>query len=235
MATRGRRLIVGNWKMNGVRADLTVVAAADAVARQRPDLEIGLALPATLIAAARSAAVAIGAQDIHALDSGPHTGCISAPMVRDAGASFTLVGHSERRAGESDQDIAGKVAAARRQGLSAILCVGESQDVRDGGGAEAHVAAQLQAALPADDAGDWLSVAYEPIWAIGTGRSATLDDIAAMHAMLRTICPGSRLLYGGSVTATTAADILGVANVDGVLVGGASLSAESFSAILEAA
>lgn len=239
MTVRGRRLIVGNWKMNGVRTDLSVLAAVEAAARRRPELEIGLALPATLIAAPDTRAVAIGAQDIHAQDSGPHTGCISAAMVRDAGARFTLIGHSERRAAsrETDHDIARKVATARRHDLSVILCVGESQAVRDAGRAEDHVVLQLAAALPADGAGDWLSVAYEPIWAIGLGRAATLANIASMHAALRAVLGGTgvRLLYGGSVTAETTSGILDVENVDGVLVGGASLTAESFSAILDAA
>jgi triosephosphate isomerase (TIM) len=204
-----RKFVVGNWKMHGNLAALPVLAAIDAAARRTPAVDVGVAVPATLITVARQTAdaVQVGAQDIHAADKGAHTGCLSAPMVKDAGAAFTIVGHSECRAGrqETDAEVRDKAQAARRHGLSVILCVGEALDVREAGRAEAVVRAQLENCLPNDADGDWLSVAYEPIWAIGTGRSATREDIAAMHAVLRETCRAAlgpagdrvRLLYGG--------------------------------------
>ena len=242
-----RKFVVGNWKMHGNLAALPVLGAIDAAARRTPAVDVGVAVPATLITVAWQAASAlrVGAQDIHAADQGAHTGCLSAPMVKDAGAAFTIVGHSECRAGrqETDAEVRDKVEAARRHGLSVILCVGEALDVREAGHAEDVVRGQLENCLPTDGDGDWLSVAYEPIWAIGTGRAATLDDVAAMHAMLRETCRAVlgqagdrvRLLYGGSVTPANAADILATPNVDGVLVGGASLTAESFLPIVAGA
>jgi triosephosphate isomerase len=239
-----RKFVVGNWKMHGGRDALPILNAIDTAARETPAVDVGVAVPATLITAAWQAAnsIHVGAQDIHAADKGAHTGCLSAPMVKDAGAAFTIVGHSECRAGrrETDAEVRGKAEAARRHGLSVILCVGEALDVREAGQAEAVVRAQLENCLPADADGDWLSVAYEPIWAIGTGRSATGDDIAAMHAVLRETCRATlgpagdrvRLLYGGSVTPANAAEILATPNVDGVLVGGASLTAETFLPII---
>lgn len=233
--------------MNGARADLAMITVLEMAARDRANIELGLALPATLLlaASATTTAVRIGAQDVHPLDSGAHTGGISAPMVRDAGASFVIVGHSECRAASdlTDQDIARKVVAVRRQGLAAILCVGEPAGVRARGNAEAFVTEQLRTALPQDADGEWLSVAYEPIWAIGSGRVATLEEIATMHAALRATCLSAlgrrgariRLLYGGSVTASTAAGILATEGVDGVLVGGASLTVEGFLPILASA
>ncbi|GGL26083.1 MULTISPECIES: triose-phosphate isomerase [Caulobacter] len=244
MEKPARKFVVGNWKMHGNLAALPVLGAIDAAARETPAVDVGVAVPATLITAAWQTANAIhvGAQDIHPADKGAHTGCLSAPMVKDAGAAFTIVGHSECRAGrqESDDEVRGKAEAARRHGLSVILCVGEPLEVREAGQAEAVVRAQLENCLPADADGAWLSVAYEPIWAIGTGRSATQDDIAAMHAVLRETCraalgpagDGVRLLYGGSVTPANAAEILATPNVDGVLVGGASLTAETFLPII---
>jgi triosephosphate isomerase (TIM) len=239
-----RKFVVGNWKMHGSLAALPVLDAIDAAARQMPAVDVGVAVPATLITAAWQAAgaMSVGAQDIHAADRGAHTGCLSASMVKDAGAAFTIVGHSECRAGrqETDDEVRDKAQSARRHGLSVILCVGEPLDVREAGRAEDVVRGQLKNCLPADGDGDWLSVAYEPIWAIGTGKAATLEDVAAMHAVLRETCravlgPAGdrvRLLYGGSVTPANAGDILATPNVDGVLVGGASLTAETFVPII---
>lgn len=196
--------------------------------------------------AARAApGLRIGAQDIHPEPGGAFTGNVSAAMVRDAGDSFALVGHSERRSGcgETDAIVPAKASAARRDGPSAILCVGEEAAVRSLGQAETIVGRQLEASLPPIGDGAWLSIAYEPIWAIGAGHTPTLAEIAAMHAVIRRDCvallgePGQsvRLLYGGSVTATNAGAILGLADVDGVLVGGASLRAATFAPIVRAA
>ncbi len=243
-----RKLVAGNWKMNGLKADLPEVAAIDAAAASHPAIEVGLCLPATLIAAASAAGrnIFIGAQDCHQAASGAHTGCLSAAMLAEAGAGWTIVGHSERRAdqGESDADVAAKAVAARGAGLKVILCVGESLEARDAGGAEQLVASQLLASLPAGAAADWLAIAYEPIWAIGTGRTPTADQIAAMHAALRAALAGRigesaagamRILYGGSVSAANAAEIFALADVDGGLVGGASLTAEKFAPVIAAA
>lgn len=241
-----RKLIAGNWKMNGDRAALTELDGIGAAA-WRTSAEVAIALPATLIMAAaeRAPGLAIGAEDIHTAVKGAHTGCISAAMVKDAGASFTLVGHSERRAdqGETDADVKAKAGAARRHGLTVILCIGETLAERDAGRAEAVVTGQLAASLPDQPRGDWLSIAYEPVWAIGTGRTPTVADVATMHGAIRAKLSGLigeeadsvRLLYGGSVTADNAAELLGAGDVDGALVGGASLTAAKFVPIIEAA
>jgi triosephosphate isomerase len=238
-----RKLVAGNWKMNGSLAALAELEGIAAVAGGA--VEVGIAVPATLIAPASGGGVAIGAQDVHAKDSGAHTGCVSAGMVREAGAVFSIVGHSERRAdqGETDADVKGKAEAARRHGLNAILCVGETLAERDAGRAEAVVTDQLAGSLPEGASADWLSIAYEPVWAIGTGRTPTVADVAVMHgairAKLRALIGAEadavRLLYGGSVTADNAAELLGAGDVDGALVGGASLTAAKFVPIVEAA
>jgi triosephosphate isomerase len=242
-----RKLVVGNWKMNGLRAQLGEVEAIGALAREYVPVEIGLCLPATLIAAADGVkgAAFVGAQDCHMQESGAHTGCLSAVMLAEAGASWTIVGHSERRQdqGETDADIAAKAKAAKAAGLKVILCVGESLEVRDAGHAEAVVSAQLLASLPDGAAADWLSVAYEPIWAIGTGRIPTMEAVAAMHAALRAAlasrigaeADAMRILYGGSMNGDNAADLLALADVDGGLIGGASLTAEKFAPVIAAA
>ena len=242
-----RKLVAGNWKMNGNMATLAELDGIAAAGVANDGVDVAIAVPATLIApaAARAPALPIGAEDVHAADGGAHTGCVSASMVAEAGARFTLVGHSERRAdqGESDADVKAKAEAARRSGLSVILCVGETLAQRDSGEAEEVVTAQLAASLPADAAGDWLSIAYEPVWAIGTGRTPTVADVAAMHSALRAklralIGEGAdamRLLYGGSVTADNAGELLAAGDVDGALVGGASLTAAKFVPIVEAA
>lgn len=242
-----RKLVVGNWKMNGLRAQLPQVEAIGALAAAHPAAQVGLCLPATLIAAADAVkgAAFVGAQDCHMKDSGAHTGCLSAAMLAEAGATWTIVGHSERRQdqGESDADIAAKALAAKAAGLKVILCVGESLDVRDAGDAEAVVSAQLLASLPDGAAADWLAIAYEPIWAIGTGRIPTMDAVAAMHAALRAAlasrigaeADGTRILYGGSMNGDNAAELMAIADVDGGLVGGASLTAEKFAPVIAAA
>ena len=239
-----RKLVAGNWKMNGDRAALAELTAIAAVAGGVVD--VAIALPATLIAPAVALVpgFAIGAQDVHPADMGAHTGCLSAPMLKEAGATFSIVGHSERRAdcGETDAQVKAKAEALQRHGLRAILCVGETLAERDAGRAEAVVTGQLAGSLPDGAAADWLSIAYEPVWAIGTGRTPTLQDVAAMHgairAKLRTLigaeADAMRLLYGGSVTADNAAGLLHAGDVDGALVGGASLTAAKFVPIVEA-
>jgi triosephosphate isomerase len=239
---------VGNWKMNGVRAMLSEARAIDRATNRFPGVEVALAPPFTLIHAMREAAqdIGVGGQDCHVEENGAFTGDISAPMLKDAGADFTIVGHSERRAlhGESDAIVRAKAEAAQAAGLGVILCVGETEAQRDSGQAEAVVAAQLEGSLPRGaDAAEKLSVAYEPVWAIGTGRVPSVDDVSAMHRSIRKKLneiygdagKGVRILYGGSVKADNAAELLAADDVGGALVGGASLSAESFVAIIGAA
>jgi triosephosphate isomerase len=242
-----RKLIAGNWKMNGLLAQLDDVAAiADAV-QDYPDVDTALCLPATLIrpAAARYPVMAIGGQDCHMVRAGAHTGCISAEMLSDAGARLTIVGHSERRAaqGESDADVRAKAVAAQAAGLSVIVCVGETEAERDAGQAEAIVLGQLAGSLPNEAAGEWLSVAYEPVWAIGTGRIPSVEDVEATHAAIRSALVARfgdggnaiRILYGGSMNGENAASLLAIDNVDGGLIGGASLKADKFLPIVQAA
>ena len=246
-----RRLVAGNWKMNGTRMALAELDGIMAAAAAHPGVDVAIALPATLllVGAARVPDLTIGAQDVHAGENGAHTGCVSAAMVADAWGRFTLVGHSERRAdqGETDADVRAKAQAARRHGLAVIVCVGETLAQRDAGEAVAVVTAQLRGSLPPTEpgaaAGDWLSIAYEPVWAIGTGRTPSVEDVAAMHVAVRAeLCAllgegadAVRVLYGGSVTAANAAALLGAADVDGALVGGASLTAATFVPIVAAA
>lgn len=241
-----RPYIVGNWKMNGLRATLAEARAIDRVAARYPAVDVGIAPPFTLVhaMAEEAQAISVGGQDVHAKPSGAYTGDIAAPMLMDAGARFCIVGHSERRSlhGESDADVQAKAVAARAAGLLVILCVGETEAERDAGQAEAVVSGQLHGSLPQGDA-DGLAVAYEPVWAIGTGRVPSVEDVAAMHRAIRADLiaiygdagKGVRILYGGSVNAGNASELLGVADVGGALVGGASLTAESFAAIIHAA
>ena len=241
------RLVAGNWKMNGDLAALAELDGIAAAAVAAPGVDVAIAVPATLImaAAARVPGLAIGAEDVHPADKGAHTGCISVGMVRDAGGRFSIVGHSERRADchETDSEVRAKAEALHAGGLSAILCVGETLAERDAGHAELVVTSQLAASLPEGAEGGWLSIAYEPVWAIGTGRTPTVADVAAMHGAIREqlrVLVGNeaemiRILYGGSVTAENAAELLGAGDVDGALVGGASLTAAKFVPIIEAA
>ena len=242
-----RKLVAGNWKMHGVADDLIEVATI-AEASRTLDCDVALCLPATLIERAVRAAprLAIGAQDVHQTDKGAHTGCISAGMLIDAGARHTIVGHSERREaqGETDTEVRAKAEAALGAGLAVIICVGESDAVRERGGAVETVSAQLDASLPVDFApGGRFSIAYEPIWAIGTGKVPSTADIGEMHDALRARLVAAygeagrevRILYGGSVKASNAGEIFAVGDVDGALVGGASLKAADFLPIVEAA
>ena len=246
-----RKLVAGNWKMHGVAADLGEVTAVS-IAAETAGAEVALCLPATLIERAVRAApgFAIGGQDVHQADKGAHTGSVSAAMLLDAGARLTIVGHSERREaqGESDTDVKAKAETALLAGLGVILCVGESDAVREAGQAVATVSAQLDASLPHGEGAaagvpGRLAIAYEPIWAIGTGKVPSVADIGEMHAALRgrlKVAYGEagdavRILYGGSVKASNAVEIFAVPDVDGALVGGASLKAGDLLPIVEAA
>ncbi len=240
--------IVGNWKMNGTRAALAEARAIDRAAARYPGVEVGLAPPFTLVLAMAEAApdIAVGGQDCHAEAKGAFTGDVSAAQLADAGARFVIVGHSERRAlhGEDDATVRAKATSALAEGLGVILCVGETGAQRDKGQAEAVVAGQLAGSLPTGaGAAAQLAVAYEPVWAIGTGRVPTVEDVGAMHRAIRARLvasygddgAGVRILYGGSVNAANAAELLGADEVGGALVGGASLVAESFATIIAAA
>jgi triosephosphate isomerase len=239
-----RKYIVGNWKMNGTSADLSEIAAIADMAGKYPQADSAICLPATLIERA-SSAMTVGGQDCHMESSGPHTGCVSAAMLLDAGATLTIVGHSERRAAqhESDESIRAKAEAAEDAGLSVIVCIGETLDERDAGQALAIVLGQLEASLPDSASGEWLSVAYEPVWAIGTGRIPEEADVAEMHSAIRDRLVARfgdggraiRMLYGGSMNGDNAAMLLAVPNVDGGLIGGASLTAAKLEPILAAA
>lgn len=243
-----RKLVVGNWKMNGMRAHLDEVEAIGKLAAQHPAVEVGLCLPATLIMAGSQlkGAAFIGAQNCHMELSGAYTGSPSAEMLIEAGATWVITGHSERREtrGETNADVAAKSVAAHAAGMKVILCVGETLAVRDAGDADEVVTAQLLASLPEGASADWLAVAYEPIWAIGTGRIPTLEAIQSMHATLRAAlvsrigqeqADAMRILYGGSMNGDNAAEIIALPDVDGGLVGGASLSAAKFEPVIAAA
>ena len=243
-----RPLVAGNWKMNGLTASLEEIrsmrAAAEAGASGSAELLVGP--PATLLAAAgavlEGGPVALGGQDCHAQPSGAFTGDIAAPMVREAGAAYVIVGHSERRQyhAETDAGVRAKAEAALKAGLTPIICVGETRAEREAGKAIEVVGAQVRGSLP--PGGAEIVVAYEPVWAIGTGLTPTPTDVAEMHAAIRGWlveilgAPGSRtrILYGGSVKPANAKELLGLANVDGALVGGASLKAADFLAIASA-
>jgi triosephosphate isomerase len=243
-----RQLIAGNWKMNGTGASLAEIeAVASGMTGNPPVCDVLICPPATLIARAASAAkgrVAIGAQDCHAEISGAFTGDISAEMLKDAGASAVIVGHSERRQyhGETDTMVAAKAKAVWRAGLTAIICIGETEGERLDGRALHICSSQLAGSVPKDMKADNTAIAYEPVWAIGTGRTPTNDEITQVHAHIRDElkqCFGAegektRILYGGSVKPSNAKEILALDNVGGALVGGASLKAVDFSAIFNA-
>ena len=243
-----KTLIAGNWKMNGLAAALAEFEALNdaASAGLSERCDILLCPPATLLhaAGAKTTAILVGGQDCHAEESGAHTGEISAEMLKDAGASHVILGHSERRSdnGETDGLVAAKVKAAWRAGLVAIVCVGESEAQRDAGTTLKILGAQLSGSLPQGVSEDNTVIAYEPVWAIGTGRTPTVEDVAEVHAFLRErlverfgkIGATLRILYGGSVKPSNAAELLAVENVGGALVGGASLKAADFIAICQA-
>lgn len=238
-----RPLVAGNWKMHGLKASAGELLKIIAGAEKLSNADVMVCPPATLVAdfaaASRGSRVTIGGQDCHPLPSGAFTGDIAAEMLKDAGAQAVIVGHSERRHyhGETDEVVRAKALAARRAGLLAIVCVGETRAEREAGQARAAVGAQLDRSLP-DGPADFI-VAYEPVWAIGSGLTPTAEDIAGLHGFIRQQLAsrygqpggGTRILYGGSVNPGNAAKLMAVDHVDGALVGGASLNAEEFLAI----
>ncbi len=242
-----RKLAAGNWKMNGLAASLAEVKALTE-AHPAAACEMLLCPPATLLAqmaaAAKGSPLMVGGQDCHPKPSGAHTGDISAGMLKDAGASHVILGHSERRAdhGETDALVRSKAEAALAAGLVAVVCIGETEAERDAGRTLDVVGTQLAGSVPEGGTAATLVVAYEPVWAIGTGRTPTLPEIAEVHAFIRARlgerigaeAAGVRLLYGGSVKPSNAVEIFALANVDGALVGGASLKAVDFGAIVAA-
>jgi len=245
-----RPYIVGNWKMHGTRAMLSEARAIDRAAQRHMKVEVAIAPPYTLIHPVHREAgqIAVGAQNCHEAENGAHTGDISATMIADAGAKFVILGHSERRQGhgEDDATVRAKAAAAFDAGLRVIMCCGESEQVRESGKAIDFVIDQLKASLPdlTKPASECLTIAYEPIWAIGSGKAATTDDIAEMHAAIRALlverygedeAAEVRIIYGGSVKPENAAEIFALPDVGGALVGGASLTADSFMGIALAA
>ncbi|WP_209347687.1 triose-phosphate isomerase [Pontixanthobacter sp. CEM42] len=245
-----RPYIVGNWKMNGTRAMLSEARAIDRSSQRLMKVEVALAPPFTLIHAVHREVeqIGVGAQDCHSGTEGANTGDISASMVADAGAKFVILGHSERRQDHAETNalVRSKVESALEAGIRVILCCGESEETRDEGKAESFVARQLKGSLPEslDNADEVLTIAYEPIWAIGTGRTPTVEDISAMHRSIRALlvelygeemAAQVRILYGGSVNPDNAKELLAADEVGGALVGGASLTAESFLGIVLAA
>ena len=250
MTRHPRPLVAGNWKMHGFRASLAEIAAMrQAVeAGAAGPAEVLVCPPATLIVSAAAllagGPVALGAQNCHPGVTGAYTGDVSAPMLADAGAAYVIVGHSERRGGygESDAMVRAKAQAAIAAGLVAIVCVGETKGEREAGAAVEVVCRQLHGSLPPEANGASLVVAYEPVWAIGAGVTPTAAEVAAMHAAARAELVALygreaahiRILYGGSVKPSNARELLGLANVDGALVGGASLKAADFIGIAAA-
>ncbi len=249
MTAKPRPLVAGNWKMNGLKAALGEIEAmargCDAALRARVDLLI--CPPATLAGAAVGAAgglIAIGGQDCHPKAAGAHTGDVSADMLKDLGAAYVIVGHSERRAdhGETSALVRAKAQAGLRAGLVAIICVGETEGERKAGRTLEIVGAQLRDSLPEGASATQVVIAYEPVWAIGTGLTPTAADVAQVHAFIRAQLgqamgaqgAGVRILYGGSVKPSNAVELMGVANVDGALVGGASLTATDFLGVAAA-
>jgi triosephosphate isomerase len=251
MAQTRRKLIAGNWKMNGLRADALALAkdvAEGVKAAGWTDRDVLVCPPATLALAVaetvRDSGVLVGGQNCHAKASGAHTGEISAEMLRDCGASCVIVGHSERRAdcGETDAIVRTKAEAAWRAGLLPIVCIGETLAEREAGRTLAVLETQIRGSVPAGATAARLVVAYEPVWAIGTGKTPTTAEVASAHAHIRKVlgglmadAPAVRLLYGGSVKDSNAAELLAAGDVDGALIGGASLKAGEFLAIAKAA
>jgi triosephosphate isomerase len=242
------KLVAGNWKMNGLTASLAEVEAMIQAAATLPGVELAICPPATLAGAVarllKDSVIGLGGQDCHAETSGAFTGDISAEMWADLGAKYVIVGHSERRAlhGETDAMVAAKASAAMRAGLTPIICLGETLAERDAGRTTDVISTQLAGSVPATAGEAGFVVAYEPVWAIGTGRTPTLGQVAEVHATLRSGLKerfgakgdNARLLYGGSVKPDNARELMAVAGVDGALVGGASLKSADFLAIARA-
>lgn len=250
MTNQPKSLVAGNWKMNGLKAALNEIDSLNEKIANHPNMKCDMMIcpPATILGAAveRATKLEIGAQDCHAVFNGAHTGDISTEMLTDLGVSAVILGHSERRAdhGETSAQVAEKVEAAHRAGLVAIICVGETEAERKGGHALSIVSGQIAESIPIDCShADNIVVAYEPVWAIGTGLVPSVEDVAEMHAHIRDLLKGMleadgdsiSILYGGSVKGSNAAELMGVDNVNGALVGGASLKADDFFAIVEAA
>ena len=242
-----RKYVVGNWKMNGTTAALAEAQAIFAAAGDHAGVDVALCPPFTLVGAMAAAVpgAAVGGQDCHSAASGAFTGSVAAPMLADAGATLVIVGHSERRVGfdVSDADVRAKAEAGLTAGLSVILCVGEPREIRESGGAIDYVLSQIAGSVPDSFDPHRLAIAYEPIWAIGTGLVPTVGDVAAMHGAIRGALAARfggaaqdmRILYGGSVNGENAAELLDAGDVDGALVGGASLTAAKFVPIIAAA
>ena len=245
--TDRKKLVAGNWKMNGLSAALSEVEAMVTGAAAVPGVELAICPPATLAssvgAALKGSAIGLGGQDCHAEKSGAFTGDISAEMWADVGAKYVIVGHSERRTlhGETDAVVAAKASAVLRAGLTPIICVGESLAERDSSRTLDVIAAQLSGSVPEAAGQTPVVIAYEPVWAIGTGRTPTLAQVAEVHGTIAKAMEtrfgaagkGIRLLYGGSVKPDNARELMAVAGVDGALVGGASLKAADFLRIAQ--
>ena len=244
-----RPIVIGNWKMNGVKAALAeAIKVKDALSTTADTADVMICPPATLVMimseVLKGSAVRVGGQDCHAATSGAYTGDIAAGMLRDGGATAVILGHSERRAthGERDRDVRAKVAAAHAAGLTAIVCVGETGGERAASLTQTVVVRQLKGSLPEDINPSNTIIAYEPVWAIGTGLTPTVSDVAEVHAAIVAAlaqrygasAEGMRILYGGSVKPSNAKELLSIANVHGALVGGASLTAADFLAIIKA-
>ncbi|MEO0411258.1 MAG: triose-phosphate isomerase [Pseudomonadota bacterium] len=241
-----RPLVAGNWKMNGQKAAMDELAALEgALSSRAANCDVLICPPFTLLGAARTATkrFSIGAQDCHFAESGAHTGDVSAAMLKDVGCDYVIVGHSERRAdhGETDTHVKAKAEAALSQGLTAIVCVGETEAQRDAGETLSIIHSQVAGSLPKNANAETVVIAYEPVWAIGTGRTPSVEDVEQVHTAIRSQLEQMgpelglvRLLYGGSVKPANARELMGAANVDGALVGGASLKASDFDGIIDA-
>lgn len=236
------KLIVGNWKMNGLTADCRDRAGQLAAAvKSSPSFQMVLCPPMPMVGVVadilKGSAIQWGGQDCHEQSSGAFTGDTSAEMLKDLGCGYVIVGHSERRQGhkETSETVAGKAKAAHRAGLIAIICVGETDEERTAGRADQVISGQLKLSIPETATPENTVIAYEPIWAIGTGKTASDNDISYMHSFIQKEVKDFRILYGGSVKSSNAKKILHIFHVDGVLVGGASLKADEFAAIAESA